>query len=78
MLDRINRIAEYTAGMTVEAFVADRWAAAAVARELITVGEAARHVAPQVRRRYPEVPWDDLMTFRNFAVHTYEAEDPVR
>ena len=37
------------------------------------IGEAARQLDAAVRERYPEVPWRDLIAFRNLAVHDYFA-----
>lgn len=35
------------------------------------MGEAARHIPANVRRSYPEIPWQDIVDMRNKLVHEY-------
>ncbi len=42
---------------------------------LIAIGEAAARLPATVRQRYPDVPWIDMIGFRNRAVHAYFAID---
>jgi uncharacterized protein with HEPN domain len=39
------------------------------------LGEAARALSPELRRRYPEVPWPEMIAHRNIAVHEYHRLD---
>jgi uncharacterized protein with HEPN domain len=39
------------------------------------LGEAARSLAPDLRRRYPDLPWRGMIAQRNFAVHEYHHLD---
>lgn len=47
-------------------------------RNLEVLGEAAREVGADLRRRHPEVPWRALIGFRNLATHTYWTIDAER
>jgi uncharacterized protein with HEPN domain len=38
---------------------------------LQTIGEAARAMSDTFRSRYPDVPWQDVIDFRNLVVHEY-------
>ena len=56
-------------------FEADRVAQQAVAYNLAVLGEAAKALSPQVRDRYPEIPWRDVIAQRNVVVHEYHSLD---
>jgi uncharacterized protein with HEPN domain len=45
----------------------------AVLQKLIVVGEAANHLPENFCAEYAEIPWVDMINFRNFAVHSYFA-----
>ena len=47
----------FTVGMSLEEFKADRRTFYAVTRCMEIVSEAARRLLPEVRDRYPELPW---------------------
>jgi uncharacterized protein with HEPN domain len=57
--------------MDFETFRADRRTNLAVVRALETIGEAARNIPASYRRRYPQVPWRDMMDMRNKLIHEY-------
>ncbi len=40
------------------------------------IGEAARHLPEDLRKRAPEIPWQDLVGMRNILVHGYFSLDP--
>lgn len=43
----------------------------AVLQKLIVIGEAAGRVSGHLRKRYSQIPWIDIVAFRNIAVHAY-------
>ena len=71
MLEAISNLQEYVRGMTFQAFSADKKTVRAAAYEIGIIGEAARHVPPEARSRYPEIPWDKMQAVRNVVVHEY-------
>jgi uncharacterized protein with HEPN domain len=71
ILDAIEKISEYTSGMTKQECVADEKTIDAVIRNLTIIGEAARHVPSDVRAKYANVPWDEMLGIRNVVVHEY-------
>lgn len=38
---------------------------------LQTIGEAVRHLPPDLRARYPEIPWANVIGFSNMLRHEY-------
>jgi uncharacterized protein with HEPN domain len=55
-------------------FEADRVVQQAVAYNLAVLGEAARALSPELRNRYLDVPWRNLIAQRNL-VHEYHRLD---
>jgi uncharacterized protein with HEPN domain len=77
ILEAVERIRRYTAGMTERDFIADDRTVDAVVRNLEIVGEAAKKVPPHVTERHPEIPWSRMSEMRNILVHEYHSVDPA-
>lgn len=45
----------------------------AVLYELVTIGEAANNLSDEFKFYHPEVPWRDIVDFRNVLAHHYWA-----
>ena len=75
MLESLEKIERYTAGLTFERFAQDDRTVDAVVRNLEVIGEAARQIPSEVRERYPEVPWRRVIGLRNVVVHEYFVVD---
>ena len=43
----------------------------AVERQLLVIGEAAVHIAPQFRKKHPDINWSRLVELRNVLAHEY-------
>jgi len=71
ILDSIEAIRQYTAGMDFEAFRADRRTVDAVVHNIAVIGEAAGNVSADVRNARPEIPWQLMRDFRNVVIHRY-------
>lgn len=71
ILECMDRIAEYTAGMSYEDFLDNRLVIDAVVRNLEVVGEAARHIPDEVQTRFPDIPWVEMKGMRNILIHEY-------
>jgi uncharacterized protein with HEPN domain len=55
--------------------VGDDLVRSAVLHKLTVVGEAAARISSELRQSYPEIPWADIVEFRNIAVHAYFSVD---
>ena len=51
------------------------WRRAAVIRCVEVIGEAARQVSEQTRRRAPDIPWSLITGMRNVLAHEYGTVD---
>lgn len=65
----------FVAGMEFLTFRADRRTNLASVRAMEIIGEAARHIPASVRRRHPQVPWQDMVVMRNKLIHEYFGVD---
>ena len=71
IVDAADAIVEHIAGRDEAAVSADRTARAAILHELAVIGEAAARVSADLRQRQPEVPWPEIIGFRNVVIHEY-------
>ncbi|BBC25444.1 DUF86 domain-containing protein [Pseudanabaena sp. ABRG5-3] len=39
--------------------------------QLQIIGEAARSMSKEIHQKYPQIPWQDIIDFRNLLVHEY-------
>ena len=71
ILECIEKIERYTAGMAYKEFAADDKTLDAVLRNFTIIGEAARNVPDAICERFPHIPWDKMRGIRNVVVHEY-------
>jgi uncharacterized protein with HEPN domain len=71
IVEAAEALERFTNGRTRGEFEADDLLRSAVTHKLIIIGEAAARISSEVRRRYPQVAWPDIVGLRNVAVHDY-------
>lgn len=72
ILDAIAKIEGYAAGIdSYEEFMGNRVVSDAVCRNLEIMGEAAKHIAPSIKSRHPEVEWQKIAGLRDILIHAY-------
>ena len=54
-----------------EAFFADLLIQSALWHRLTLLGEACRALSPELREAHPQVPWAQIIAFRNVITHQY-------
>src|SRR5438309_5681048 len=53
------------------AFFSDQRTQDAVLRRMETLADAASHLSVELRTRHPDIPWRQVMSFRNVLAHAY-------
>jgi uncharacterized protein with HEPN domain len=71
IIEAADAIARFIQGIGQASFAANDLVRSAVLQKLTVIGEAAAHVSEDLRNRNPEVPWPQVVAFRNIAVHAY-------
>jgi uncharacterized protein with HEPN domain len=75
ILTAINDIANFTQGMTFETFEDDKKTVQAVTRSLEIIGEAANYIPQEIKEKYHDIPWRDMISMRNKVLHEYFGVD---
>lgn len=75
ILDAIEKIGEFTEGMSYEEFLMDDKTKFAVVRALEVIGEASKRVSAELKGRHPEIPWKAMAGMRDKLIHAYFGVD---
>lgn len=71
IVEAADAIVGHIGGRDQETLLADRTARAAVLHELTVIGEAAARVSAETKGAHPEIPWPEIVAFRNVVIHEY-------
>lgn len=74
MLEAISLARSFTEGMDKRVFLDDKRTQQAVILNLLTLGEAAAHIArlyPEFSDKHPQLPWKRMRGMRNRMAHGY-------
>jgi len=78
ILDHAREAYEFVQGMDEATFINDRLRYLAVTRLISIVGEAATRLSPEKREELPQIPWRQIIGFRNILIHLYHrVDDPT-
>ena len=75
VVENVDVIASFVAGMNRDDFAADRKTVYAVVRALEIVSEASRRLDDNVKARHPEIDWTAVAAAGNVYRHEYEGVD---
>lgn len=70
-MNRRRSIIRFTAGMTLEQYLADEKTRYAVMRGYEIMGEAVRHLPGELKDANSDIPWRTMAAMRNRIVHGY-------
>ena len=65
IIGAMNSIEAFVEGMSLETFQADDKTTSAVIRKFEIIGEAAKQIPLEIRRRYPQIPWKEMAGLRD-------------
>jgi len=71
ILDAMDKAEQFIGSLDLRAFRQDDKTAFAVIRSLEIIGEAAKKVPANLRRRFPGIPWKSLAGMRDKLIHDY-------
>jgi uncharacterized protein with HEPN domain len=71
ILEAVNKIEKYLAGLSFEAFSQDELRIDAVLRNLEIIGEATKNLPVSIRNRYSAVEWRKIAGLRDIVIHGY-------
>jgi len=75
LLLSIEKITEYTSGLSFDNFLEDSKTSDAVIRNFEIIGEAANRLPDEMKESFPEIDWYRIRGFRNRIVHDYMGID---
>ncbi len=73
--DSIHDVRFFVQTMTYKEFTEDRKTINAVIRSLEIIGEATKKIPPDIRNKYPLVPWKEIAGMRDKLIHEYFGVD---
>ncbi|HZV46626.1 MAG TPA: DUF86 domain-containing protein [Thermodesulfovibrionales bacterium] len=71
ILDAMHAIEKFVEGIDFEEFKADDKTASAVIRKFEIIGEAAKQVPEDIRKKYNQLPWKEMAGMRDRLIHFY-------
>jgi uncharacterized protein with HEPN domain len=75
LLEAARAIVHFCEGKALEDYRREELLRAAVEREFILVGEAARRLSEAFRTTHEGIPWRRIVGLRNVLIHRYEEID---
>jgi uncharacterized protein with HEPN domain len=78
ILDNIERIERFTAGLDAQSFCGDEQVVFAVQHALLIISEAAAKLGDLAASHCPEIAWRDIRGLRNRLRHDYPTIDVAR
>ena len=75
MLESAKNVLDYSLGKSWDDFCKDIQCQDAVICRIEIIGEAARRISPEKRKKYPEIEWREMTSMRNLVIHEYDVVD---
>jgi uncharacterized protein with HEPN domain len=73
IIEAADAIQRFLVDVGQNTFLRDELLQSAVLQKLMIIGEAASRLSKEFRDKHPEIEWEDIIGFRNIAVHAYFA-----
>lgn len=75
ILECIGKVEEYTKGLTKVEFFRSTQIQDAVIRRIEIIGEAAKNVPEEIKKKYPNISWKQMVGMRDILIHEYFGVD---
>jgi uncharacterized protein with HEPN domain len=71
IIESIGKIEKFTHDSSFEDFKSDEKTIFAIIRALEVIGEAAKKIPAEVKRKYSQIPWKKMAGMRDKLIHEY-------
>lgn len=71
VLDAIKEVESYLLNVSVDEFLANSEKRFATIKQIEIIGEACARITSEVKDKYPEIEWKNIVGFRNISIHEY-------
>ena len=75
ILDAISEIQSYIKNTDIEEFINDSMKKFATVKQLEIIGEAANHISEEMKGKYSDIKWREIVGLRNILIHEYFGVD---
>lgn len=74
--EALDELESFVEGYDLSAFEADRKTFLSCIKLMEVIGEAAYHLTPELKNKFPHIPWPQMEGMRHRLVHEYYFIDP--
>lgn len=71
ILDAIDKTEHFIKDMDYQEFIQDDKTSTAVVKKIEIIGEAIKNIPPDIKAKYSNIPWRDIVGMRNKISHGY-------
>lgn len=71
IIEAADHVATFLSGAGFEGFLNSELVRSAVVQKLAIIGEAAGRISEELSGRYSQIPWSQIIAFRNILIHAY-------
>ncbi len=71
ILEAIEEIEEFTRNLTFDEFAKNKMAIRAVTMDFLIIGEAAKQIPDETKKKYTQVQWRQMAGIRDKIIHGY-------
>ncbi len=71
IFDAVEKIESYVEGLSFEGFAEDNKTVDAIVRNFEIIGEATKRIPPEIKEKYPQIPWRMMTGTRDKLIHEY-------
>lgn len=71
IIEAADHIGSFLSAADFDGFLNSELIRSAVVQKLAIIGEAAGRISDELRGRYPQISWPQIVAFRNILIHAY-------
>lgn len=71
IIQAMESIERFVGDMNIDELMQEDMASSAVIRKFEIIGEATKHIPDEMKKKYPQVPWQGMAGMRDRLIHAY-------